>query len=193
MGSQRVGHDWEAQLNWIEVASVSWLLQIILKWTERFIYLLKLEFLFSLDKYPKNISDGFYCSSIFNFLRNLNIVFTIEYIYLQFHSQGMRILFSSVLLIIFVVVVFFDNSHSDRWEVISHCGLICIYLMISNVECLFRYLLAICMSSLRNCLFRTSLLFNQVVCGFFICSCLFWVLKCMSYLYILIPYWMYNL
>ena len=159
MGSQRVGHDWEAQLNWIEVASVSWLLQIILKWTERFIYLLKLEFLFSLDKYPKNISDGFYCSSIFNFLRNLNIVFTIEYIYLQFHSQGMRILFSSVLLIIFVVVVFFDNSHSDRWEVISHCGLICISLMISNVECLFRYLLAICMSSSEERLFRSSACF----------------------------------
>ena len=131
-----------------------------------FIYLLKWVLLLSLGKYPKNISDGLYCSSIFNFLRNLNIVFTIDYIYLQFHSQDMRIPLSSVLLIKFCCCLV-DNSHSDRWEVISHCRLICISLMINNVECLFRYLLAICMSSLENCLFRAFLLFNQVVCGVF--------------------------
>ena len=28
----------------------------------------------------------------------------------------------------------FDNSHSDRGEVISHCDFICILLMISDVE-----------------------------------------------------------
>ena len=39
-----------------------------------------------------------------------------------------------------------DDSHPDRCEVVSHCSLIYISLMISNVEHLFMYLLAICMS-----------------------------------------------
>ena len=41
----------------------------------------------------------------------------------------------------------FDGSPSNRWEVISHCGLICIFLMIGDVEHLFMYLLIIWISS----------------------------------------------
>ena len=36
--------------------------------------------------------------------------------------------------------LYFDNSHSNRCEVIPHCGFIYISLMISDVDHLFMYL-----------------------------------------------------
>ena len=71
----------------------------------------------------------------------------------------------------------FDNWHSEKYEVISHCVFDWHSLMIRAVEHLFICLLAICVSCLETHIFRSYAHFYGIIC--------FLILNCMSHLCIL--------
>lgn len=101
---------------------------------------------------------------LFKFLRNNQSFPQSSGTILYSPQQCIRVSIFHVLAKL-IIICLFHYSHPSGCEVISHGGLICISLVTTDVEHLFKCSFGRCICSLEKCLFKSLSIFKTRFCS----------------------------